>query len=493
MRKKSLVLLILIFCLTFSGCEYIMGSSAGKIIPPPVKATSFEGKWEVLKTLTQKSSTYGDAGQWSGDDVQFADDAIVLGGQLWMNPSYRIKRVDAEAYLATKNLTSSDVGDIKTADVITIYAAGSYLGEFMKIDESNIIFFAQNNELLLKKISDTPDSGLSETYKEAGAVNTENGEMFSGVLIGLRAETRSGGYAYRTVWIAASPNQLRSVLTAKNIFFPRMSGFWECVSEDASEGKTPGNILITRNAFLKGPDTPPPPEQKPPEQKPTEQEAAADQTPPEPVLYAIDYIGNDYVSAEYSSGGVSQLGVLPVDSLPSPAKIKVGDLLGENGAVSYENARLAAVIALQKDGISVAPEDQQGENFGLIRDKGHWQLVGRINYQSDGLFDYSDFDMKIIPPTNLVFFDTLALNWNRIKDRVPDALDAFTSPDKNIALVKTKNKIAVYAIGTEQLSENSLGEIELAEGETIVMAEWATAIYVDSWERAFIAYGAHRL
>jgi hypothetical protein len=450
--------------LTLCGCEYFAGASAGMIIPPPVKAYSFEGKWEA-----------------SEDSVQFAEDAVVFGGQLWEDPSYRVKRVEAKAYLATKNFTGpGTVNAVSPVDVITMYSAGNYLGEFMKIDESNMIFFVQNNMLLLKKVSDQADSGLREAYAEARGPGSNSRENLSGVLIGLKSKTRYGDYTYRTLWIAASPERIRSVLEVDNIFFPRMSGFWECVTQEDHDGEFRGNILVAQSAFTKSSDI----------QK-VEKTDADEDSLLQPAQIIINYIGNDYVSVEYISGGVNRLNVLPVDSLSSPANIKAAYLLGKNDLTSYENARMVAVSMLENKGVSViAEEDDVGENFGLAREKGHWKLVGRVGYYDDAAYDYLDFDLKIIPPNNLVFFDTLSLNWNRIKDRVPDALDAFTSPDKNIALVKTKNKIAVYAIGTEQLSENSRGEIELAEGETIVMAEWATAMYVDNWERSIIAYGA---
>jgi hypothetical protein len=57
----------------------------------------------------------------------------------------------------------------------------------------------------------------------------------------------------------------------------------------------------------------------------------------------------------------------------------------------------------------------------------------------------------------------LALSWQNIKDKVPEAVDAFTSPNRNIALVKTKNKIHIYTIDAEQLGK-ALAELDLREG-----------------------------
>ncbi|MCL1808711.1 MAG: hypothetical protein FWG42_02965 [Clostridiales bacterium] len=499
MTNRCFLLSLLVFSLMLCGCEYFAGVSAGKIIPPPGKASPYAGKWEVVEVFGQEKPEGDEAAQWTGGSVQFSEDAIVFGGQFWESPSYRIKRVDAEAYISTKNIAAQGVqaegvkaGNADTADVITIFASGSYLGEFMILDELNMIFFVQNNELLLKKIADEADAQLRDVYSEAQGTDSNGGKTVSGVLIGLRAKAPQGYYTYRTLWIAASSEGVRSVLKSDHIFFPRMSGFWECVTEDVLDSGNWINMLNAHGAFTKGMAV----QETDTESEPTSEGTQADEdeqpdvVQPSQAFNAIEYIGNDYVAVESVSDGIGKLHVLPVDSLPSPVRIRVADLLGGNGGSAYENARAEAILALKNEGVNVFVPDELGENFGLMREKGHWKLIGRVNYQSEEVSGHFDFDLKTIPPGKLIFFDNLALNWNRIKDRVPDALDAFTSPNQSIALVKTKNKIVVYAIGNEQLSVDSLGEIELAEDETIVMAEWATAVYVDSWERAFAAYGA---
>ncbi|NLV22733.1 MAG: hypothetical protein GXY49_12270, partial [Syntrophomonadaceae bacterium] len=114
-----------------------------------------------------------------------------------------------------------------------------------------------------------------------------------------------------------------------------------------------------------------------------------------------------------------------------------------------------------------------------------WQLQGRVNYYASSAPATVDFNINFIPPANLVFYDTLYPGWQSIKDRVPNALDAVTSPNKDIAVVKTKSRLYIFSINGQQLNSSPLGEIPLQEGTTIIMAEWATGFYVDDWEKNF--------
>jgi hypothetical protein len=166
--------------------------------------------------------------------------------------------------------------------------------------------------------------------------------------------------------------------------------------------------------------------------------------------------------------------------------------MGAQGRDALLNGNLQAVELIKKEGNTVINHEPISESFSIHRQNGHWQLMGRVNYQREGNIKYRDFNLRIAPPDNLIFYDTLVLSWYKIRDRVPDAADAFTSPNKDIALVKTKNKLLIFKIEPGQLAEIPLAEIELAQETEIIMAEWAVGSYVESWESSFLNYGGKR-
>ncbi len=484
MFKKHLILLILLMLSLLAGCYDSPGGSAGKIVPPEDQASPFGGKWEIVGVLGGDENSVDMPEQWNGDSVQFVEGAVAFGGNVWDQLSYKIKRVSAADYLAAQYRLLSDFfsDETRKVDVVTIYASGNYLGEFMKIGEEDMIFFVQDSELLLKKVSDQVDEMLGTAIENQQGKNGKGDDESSGILLGLR-EPGEDGYVYRTLWIAANRQEIRPVLESQKLFFPRTSGFWELQVQDILLYGKKESVLSARNLTS-----------KPLETNGTEEGEEGEEEEEvylvEPTLKVVNYIGNDYVSIEESAVGANRLRMLPVDKLSSRTVIKISDLLGENGLSSFISLREQEIEALEDRRVRFVDRDDSGENFGLKRKNGRWALVGRINYQSNEAPVSVDFDLNIAPPAALVFYDTLTLSWYKIKDRVPDAMDAFTSPTKDIALVKTRNKISVYRIGFAQLAEKPLAEIDLPEGASIIMAEWGTGSYVESWERAFLSYGA---
>ena len=122
------------------------------------------------------------------------------------------------------------------------------------------------------------------------------------------------------------------------------------------------------------------------------------------------------------------------------------------------------------------------ESFGLVRRNGYWIMKGRINYELEEKELYKDYNIKTIPPKELVNYDELFIPWSKIKAKVPNAIDAFTSPNKDIIIIETRNNLLIYSIHENEISNNELGKIKKDSSETIIMAEWSSGRYTNLWE-----------
>lgn len=479
MLVKGRIMVVLLLLPLLGGCAELTSPTAGKILPPAYARCPLEGKWSVQEELASEGHPGGDV-LGSAAELQFSREMVIMGSNVWHQPSYKVKKVNSRDYLQTRYialdgyLASID----QTVEVVTVSADANYLGEFMKIDQSTVVSFVQNRVLRLHQTADRADDPSAAAGLNAVNVNHDDHSGTSGVFVGLRIPTEDD-YIYKTVWIAARDKQLRPLLSRPGLFFPRRSGFWELQAGGGADQA--GAELRAQNVAIKDD----PAASKKEVQAPTA-------SSPGPGM-GVDYIGNNYAAVARADGGLEKLQVLPVDQLASPLGIEAADLLGEAGAEAYRQARQQARQTLYGQGITLIAEDGGEDNFGLTRRNGHWYLQGRINYHHNGTPGFMDFNINSIPPDRLVVYDTLYLNWQSIRDRVPNAVDAFTSPNKDIALITTTTKLYLFGLSGEQLDSVPQGEMDLPEGTRIIMAEWATGFYVDDWEKAFVNHGAARI
>ncbi|MCB8818506.1 hypothetical protein [Desulfosporosinus shakirovi] len=490
MHRAFSVLIISLSLLLLGGCANLSWTTAGKIIPPVHNICPLEGQWQVMQEM-QPNGNYGaDNSSWEGK-IQFTGEVAMLGEYVWSNPMFKIKKVNSSNYLMTKylSLPNTLMPDSKEVEVITVSSEENFLGEFMRIDEAKLVAFVQNKVLYLEKVSDQVDSSLAFSNLNDFKTNEHSNSGAAGVLVGLKIPKGSDvkdnadnfNFTYQTLWLAIDNKKLHPVLIGDNIFFPRNSGFWELQIRQLQEGPYMQDLYSAHDVSTKV---------KEPQLKTMTISRGEVKTGAGKKI--IDYIGNDFVAVETDQGG-NRLQVLPVDKISALEGIKLSDLLGNNGLVAFSNARAQALRSLNNN-INITSIDNDGfeQNFGLIRKNGHWYLRGRINYSFQDANDpsYMDFNVNLVPPAKLIFYDTLCLSWQYIKDRVPDAVDAFTSPNQDMALVITKTKLQVYSISAGQLGSEPLAKIELQTGTSIIMAEWATGSYVDNWEKAFLVNGA---
>ncbi|HZK33299.1 MAG TPA: hypothetical protein VFC60_02255, partial [Tissierellaceae bacterium] len=133
------------------------------------------------------------------------------------------------------------------------------------------------------------------------------------------------------------------------------------------------------------------------------------------------------------------------------------------------------------------------ESFGLNRRNGYWVMMGRINYKNENQEFFKDFQVKTAPPKEIVHYDELVIPWNIIKARIPEAIDAFTSPNEDIIIVITRNEILIYPIIENDILLNELGKIKLSGKDTIIMAEWGLGRYTSLWEEEFLKNQAEKV
>jgi hypothetical protein len=495
MKKYFTCFVLLLIVILAASCVDSSRGDYDKISSPRNRLVPIVGTWEIAGVIENgvfKLEEFPEP--WTKKSFQFSEEYALLGDNILDKPRYKLKRVNKEEYFlyGHKSLPKELDTTVKELDVINVTDEDKFLCEIIRVDSGALILEIDNYSLYLKKISDQVSRRSDIKNNETAgsfepAADNGKGMPRTGVLVGFCSpdtDLNNKGeseYSYRTIWIATTDKKLHPVLTMQDILFPRRSGFWRMeVKRNANQGYV--EDIITAHPVS------------------SEQKKAKTDIPVEPakaevrtdsITRRIRYVGNDYVSIENTAldKGERTLQVLPIDSLPDIKTVKLSDLSGEAGTVSMEEGRKKAEAALKAEGASLSGDIGQNDSFGLERKMGHWFFKGRINYRKEGKAYFTDYNINVIPPVELIFNDELSIPWTAVKDRVPEAVDVFTSPNKDIALVITRTELIIFGISNGKLENRPLGKTALKAGETVVMAEWATGRYVKVWENSFVGNG----
>ncbi len=515
-RRLSLLLSAALLSVALSGCTQTITDNADRIARPSNSEALFFGTWKLESCSGGKleGETPDAQASLEEDSVSFAQDRLVYAGNEYTDISYKVKRVGVDEYFLHKNTGIPPELDLAKGEilVITVYSEDNFLFELLSpskedINKSlnSIIASIDDRFYRMRKISDEFTEAADTEQQIPGQSSSDqqgSGKLLrSGILLGVRIPVRTkdglGDYKYGTYWISSENRTLRSVLYADDIFLPRMDGFWKLKNykklgpigtEDMLVAyKVTNTDKLQITSFLGNV---------------SERIEAGTRK-------AIMYVGNDYVCVEKtvygrdsnvsgaedvagatfgkqgSGSDVKMLRTLPVDSIASVDGIKISDLAGVNGTIAMESGVSEVLKNSGYRGVTNADENEQAKNFSLYRKTGHWFFKGRINLDQKEQLPYMDFNLNLIPPADMVAYDVLQVPWTTVKDKLPDAVDIYTSPNKDMAVILTRSKILVYAIENKTLSDAPLAWFKLEDGSSVIMAEWGIGEYAPIWEKSF--------
>lgn len=488
-----------------TGCTAATSDNADRIGSPVNQTAPLEGSWKLVSCFPREDgqdNEEDDEGRLSGEVIGFSGNSMIFGGDLLKNVSYKIKRVETGEYFLHKNHDMPEVLKLKGDDIyiISTFTDYKYSFEFIKDIDGKVIAIVDEQYYRMEKVSDSIDYAgntvdVSDKSVTAEEENPRDTSLNSGLLLGVRipisTEDGLGDYEYRTYWISANDGVLRPVYYAENIYLPRKDGFWmfqvrkkleaEGVEDYLYASRAP-MLKVKDHAASKGAGI---------SGDSLKNSSGRLETK---LRKVVEYIGNDYVCVENilydnsksaSSSGVKTLRTLSADNLDGSG-IKISDLAGENGTMAMESAISEMKEDIKSKGIKYTGNGTTDLNFSLFRKTGHWFFKGRLNFDAEGQLPYMDYNLNLIPPEDMVAYDTLQVPWKEMKDKLPQAVDIYTSPNGNLAVILTQNEMLFYAIENKSLSDEPLGRLSLTEGSAVVMAEWCTDNYVESWERSFL-------
>ncbi|WP_243121082.1 hypothetical protein [Clostridium autoethanogenum] len=473
LKKLTALIGILVVCIVFVVYKNINSSLNPNIVPVKNINLPIAGTWILDRyVFTGDSSISEDkAKSMLGEKAEFSDKGVYFDNLICKNPSFKVKILDSKDYFQNNfKIDPSSIGiDEKYIKVVTVSSEDNFFDEFIEINKNvmlkftdGIIFFfvkdgTQINNSEFKNI-DKNNSKLiiPKSQKETNSK--------SGLLLGLKCIDETGlGYNYRTLWISSSYGKIMPIVNIKDLVVPRKSGFWKVgvkkvwekgVKKDIVWGETLGNNKTSRIKYrsISG------------------------------ISSEILFVGEEYISMDdkkvYNDDDGDQrfergdFSVLPLDNFDGN-KMDFSKAFGDDAGsrLKYSADLYLKKVNLSKNKID---ENKLQTNWSVDRRSGRWMLRGRI--------PYGDFDVMYAAPTILTDYDDLYPSFDVIKKDIPDAVDAYTSPNRDFIVVLTETELKIYSLNNKKIGKLDK-EFDLKNGETAVMSQWSLGSYVDEWNK----------
>lgn len=326
----------------------------------------------------------------------------------------------------------------------------------------------------------------------------------SALLLGLRTDFPAVGKkqeysTYRTVLIAPEHSRLQKAAEGEGILMPYKMDFWKLGGQRVMDEEKEAWIITASQGAAVNPKF--------------ENERASAKFPAKPVKLSekLLFVGNRYITVaqtvqtqdsasgqaiKYEYVWVKELmHIIPTKKAISLTPLKEPHVSLRGLLAAYAEPilqELKPTLPAQPGELDTAAgaADPSGESWSIVRKPGQW-IAQLADYGSaenlNGKIGYRLKDVPVELPASVVSHDKLAVSWNDIKRLQPSAIDVFTSPKHDFVAVVTDRSIIIYPY-IDQLIPSQLMTIPLQSNESVVMAQWATDQYVESWKRQAKAF-----
>ncbi|MFY9613451.1 MAG: hypothetical protein WAQ12_07900, partial [Tissierellaceae bacterium] len=470
--KKLTIILILFLLLLLSACSLSEGNIQDKITSPENKTIPIQGKWVIEEKLASSEEEEGevnnfvheDRDTYVGKEVLFNKDALVVADDFTISPTFSLKNVNTYDYFLYKYKISPSKLNInsETVQVITSMKNNKLFYEFVRYNDDELLVYIDNSFYKLK--NRVEEVSLEEVNRYIAIENDmirsfdniELESLDSGILLGIRnpiydEENDTPDWEYKTIWIR-SKNREITICELDKLLVPRKNGFWILRVDRSKSSNSITDKLVAIPQFINT------------SKNKSSEESIVDNFKPlslignrPTVLKSIQFVGNDYVAVEKTEvdkDNRKTLEIYAIDNIEDEKPIRLSDIIGEDGKFLFNEGS----ENLQSLGERPVLDES---NIGLERKNGHWSLKGRVNYRQNKEELFKDFNIRAIPPETMVTYDEQSVPWDKMIDLFPNAVDIFSSPNKEFIVVATNSELQVYNIEDgEIINPDSFSKIE---------------------------------
>jgi tetratricopeptide (TPR) repeat protein len=385
-------------------------------------------------------------------------------------------RQDAEAADALATAVRLAPDDIEAAITLTQIQSRLERRDDAARTRDSVLARVRRGDRLCGALWGCPSSFAASTATPT--IRASSSAIRAGLLLALRDEPSSspfsdsgaGRASYRTLWIAPTAHGLDAI-SIDGLVVPRKDGWWRLIrraTPDPGDGTFDERFRFVPLARRR--------------------EDGLQVAGPRTMDYVgwiedVTFLGPDRIGVEAmrtsSSRGrentVAWQSVLLHDELKAELPRERIEAMATSWSDSIDRL-LQMTTTLPLEDVET-PEHNLGFGWVLARNHGRWAVRAASRALA----------ASAAPPA-IVGYDELRPDWLDIRAAVPDAIDAFTSPTRDLAVLTTEHLFIVTTIADGRIGPPLLW-LARATNEHPVMAEWATGAAVGRWTTRLAAVG----
>lgn len=466
MKRFMVLFLMLVNLFTISGCGTLNLS-----INNLENKTLIEGQWK-LERVNTTNITEEYENEIVDTIVSFSNEEVILLGKVYESVSYKAKIVNKDEYLYDFMGYLPDSTNIESEEitVVTISSNNTFIKDVM-ISEDGVYILEDGSLYELIQVDKNP---LTQVNHSTTDKDDSYYKLDSGVLLGLRRRGEEGN-EYRTLWISNEKGQLK-IEELSFLLLPRKNGFFKVSNKrEYNEQNYYKDVIVYEDMNGRILEF--------------HNDINMDSVEDMNIDKAITFIGNDFMSTRtcrYNQDTKEEIlstYVLDLNTFSLNKPIPLGELT--------ESDDINNVI-LSSDEIFKNNDIDTFTNFSIKRKQGRWSFYTLNPKNNKPVEDEAEeirkfnsnnekVDITLKVSEKIARHDEIFIPWQGIQKQVPSAVDAISSPNENLAVIKTKSKLYIYKIINNNLDKESEVVIPLNGRESIVMAEWAEGDYVGLW------------
>lgn len=468
-RIKTAILMISLLLL--SSCIPVNTSSQtnDNIVTPKASKHSVQGTWGIESKEQIADSSNGKADLEKGDELYFDPELVLMKSRYTTTPVFSSKYVNGKNYFLYKygNHEAVQAQIDKNLEVISISDGERFYQDILMLDHNTILFVYSGDLYRAKRKSDTVDKNLITEYialdREILSGSKSLERIDTALLLGIRTADEIEGRSvnnYHTYFIRKNEEGNITVYLTRDLFIPRQNSYWTA-EHFMDYTKEPLEVIKAKDIGIK------------------ENSKNSISSKNKLITTFVDPNYISYMDTKEGEPG-SDYNMKELDNL-SGEPLKITDLAGATGLkiLSETTSKEAAGLGIDPKEIDV---QEEVENIGIVRENGKWVFATYLHYEKEGSVKTKKVNLNIVPNNDIDMDSEKNFSWAKIKNMVPDAIDAVSSPKEDLIVIQSPDELLIYS---HEDTVYPIASIPLYGSSSIVMEEWASERFSSLWEEAF--------